>query len=78
MIAPPETKRAAPSRATRDTTTHRANDNAAGAGLQYVVYCTKASGARVEFQRYALRDEAEVVARQLRAVGCAATVEATP
>ncbi len=35
MKRPPKTKRAAPDRATRDATTHSANDSALSEGVQY-------------------------------------------
>ena len=80
MIAPPETKRAAPDRATRDTTTDTANNSATTDNIQpaFVVACMKADGRRVPFQTYGNRAEAESVAQQLRHVGCACSIEATP
>lgn len=52
------------------------NSTAPADGPQrFVVLCEKFDGRRVEFQRYAARSQAESVAAQLRAVGCAASVE---
>lgn len=41
----------------------------------HVVLCQKVSGARVVFSRYRDRKAAELVASQLRNVGCPCTVE---
>ena len=76
MKTPRRTKRAAPDRATRDSEPRSRNDNAPGDGGQYAVYCEKFDGRRYLFKHYANRREAEGVARTLRNVGCAATVEA--
>lgn len=40
----------------------------------FVVVCPRQDGRLREFQRYAIEAEAERVAEQLRAVGCAARV----
>jgi hypothetical protein len=72
-------KRAAPDRATRYQTTANPHDTAT-TGVQqaaaFVVVCAKSSGRSVLFQTYRTLIEAESVAARLRAVGCAATVEA--
>jgi hypothetical protein len=72
-------KRAAPDRATRYQTTANPHDTAPTGGQQaaaFVVVCTKSDGRRVPFQTYWTLIEAGSVAAQLRAVGCAAIVEA--
>jgi hypothetical protein len=70
-------KRAARARTTRDSTTHDGDNTARTSEAQpaHAVICTKADGRRIVFQEYRTLIEAELVARHLRAVGCAATVE---
>ncbi len=77
-MMPAKTKRAAPDRATRGTTTHTPNDSATHGDAQraFVILCTRSDGRRAHFQRYPTRREAELVAARLRSVGCPCDIEA--
>jgi hypothetical protein len=56
--------------------TDNQNTSAISASPQsFVVHCVKSNGASVPFKQYATRDEAELIAARLCAVGCLSIVE---
>lgn len=70
-----EKKQAALPGAARATQTSKGDDTASAAGEQpFAVLCCKSGGARVVFQRYASRSEADQVAARLQQLGCRAEV----